>query len=138
MVDLGLVHAYQDSIQPQTQTLDLLISKLTQDWRFDYASQGPPEDSSYAARLAWLQYLTLVIRMALEFQEQKYYQDMDTLFTYLEPVVGEDWRFSMLRYMHCQRSKDECLQYLEKVKRYAADHPDDRAVEGALRQLEQE
>jgi hypothetical protein len=55
IVDLGLVHAYQDSIQPQTHTLDLLISKLTQDWRLDYASQGPPRDSSYAARVAWVQ-----------------------------------------------------------------------------------
>lgn len=137
LVDLGLVYTYQDSIQPQNQILDLLISKLTQDWRLDYASQGSPKDSSYAARFAWLQYLTLVIRMALEFQEQRYYQDMDTLFTYLEPVVGEDWRFSMLRYMHCHQSKEECLQYLEKLKKYAADHPDDQAVQGALRQLEE-
>ncbi len=136
IVDLGLVHAYQDSVQPQNQILDLLISKLTQDWRLGYASQGPPKDSSYAARVAWLQYLTLVIRMALEFEEQRHYQDIDTLFTYLEPVVGEDWRFSMLRYMHCQRSKDECLQYLEKLKKYAVDHPDDRAVQATLKQLE--
>lgn len=137
IVDLGLVHAYQDSIQPQTLTLDLLISKLTQAWTLQYASQGAPKDSSYAARIAWLQYLTLVIRMALEFEEQKHYQDMDTLFTYLEPVVGEDWRFSLLRYEHCRRSKDECFQYLEQLKKYAADHPDDRAVQGALRQLEE-
>ncbi|MGB2980634.1 MAG: hypothetical protein WBC77_05260, partial [Candidatus Zixiibacteriota bacterium] len=137
IVDLGLVHVYQDSIQPQTRSLDLLISKLTQDWRLDYASQGPPKDSSYAARVAWVQYLTLVIRMALEFKEQKHYQDMDTLFTYLEPVVGEDWRFSFLRYEHCLRSKEECLQYLEKVKKYAADHPDDPAAQGALQQLEE-
>ncbi|MGB2805316.1 MAG: hypothetical protein WBD64_10535 [Candidatus Zixiibacteriota bacterium] len=137
IVDLGLVHAYQDSIQPQTRTLDLLISKLTQDWRLDYASQGPPKDSSYAARVAWVQYLTLVIRMALEFKEQKHHQDMDTLFTYLEPVVGEDWRFSFLRYEHCRRSKDECFQYLEQLKKYAADHPGDRAAQGALQQLEE-
>ncbi|UCB51697.1 MAG: hypothetical protein JSV10_06830 [Candidatus Zixiibacteriota bacterium] len=137
IVDLGLVHAYQDSIQPETHTLDLLISKLTQDWRLGYASQGPPGDSSYAARFAWVQYLTLVIRMALQFEEQKHNQDIDTLFTYLEPVVGEDWRFSFLRYEHCLRSKDECLQYLEKIKKYASDHPDDRAVQGALRQLEE-
>jgi hypothetical protein len=136
IVDLGLVHAYQDSIQPQAHTLDLLISRLTQDWKLDYASQGLPRDSSYAARVAWMQYLTLVIRMALEFKEQKHYQDMDTLFTYLEPVVGEDWRFSMLRYMHCHQSKEECLQYLEKIKEYAAEHPDDRAVQAALRQME--
>ena len=125
IVDLGLVQAYQDSTQPQTRSLDLLISKLTQEWTLRYASQGPPEDSSYAARVAWLQYLTLAIRMALKFQEQKHYQDMDTLFTYLEPVVGEDWRFSLLRYEHCLRSKEECSRYLEKVKEYAADHPDD-------------
>ena len=136
IVDLGLVQAYQDSTQPQTRSLDLLISKLTQEWTLRYASQGPPEDSSYAARVAWLQYLTLAIRMALKFQEQKHYQDMDTLFTYLEPVVGEDWRFSLLRYEHCLRSKEECSRYLEKVKEYAADHPDDRAVHAALKQLE--
>jgi hypothetical protein len=136
IVDLGLVHAYQDSVQPQTHTLDLLISKLTQEWTLQYASQGPPRDSSYAARFAWVQYLTLVIRMALEFQEQKHNQDMDTLFTYLEPVVREDWRFSFLRYEHCHRSEEECLRYLEKIKRYAADHPDDRAVQAALKQWE--
>jgi hypothetical protein len=137
IVDLGLVSAYQDSIQPQAPTLDLLISKLTNEWKLQYASQGPPEDSSYAARVAWLQYLTLVIRMALSFQEQKHYQNMDTLFTYLEPVVGENWRFSMLRYMHCRRSKEDCLEHLERIKDYAAQHPDDRAVQGALRQLEE-
>jgi hypothetical protein len=137
IIDLGLVYAYQDTIQPQTHYLDLLVSKLTRDWRLRYASQGAPKDSSYAARVAWLQYLTLLIRMAPEFEKAKRYQKLDSLFVYLEPAVGGDWRFPMLRYMHCHQSKDQCLQYLKKVERYASDHPDDRAVLGALRQLEE-
>jgi hypothetical protein len=135
IVDLGLVHAYQDSVLHQTHYLDLLVSKLTRDWGLQYASQGAPKDSSYAARVSWLQYLTLLIRMAPEFEKAKRRQELDTLFVYLEPVVGEDWRFYMLRYMHCHQDEDQCLQYLKKVEGYAADHPDDRAVQGALQQL---
>lgn len=138
LVDLGLVYVYQDIIRPQDENLDLLISKLTQDWKLGYASQGPPKDSSYAARIAWLQYLTLLIRMAPEFEKAKRYSDMDTLFVRLEPVVGEDWRFSMLRFMVCHQRDEECRKYLDKVKKYAAEHPDDRAVQAALQQLEKE
>jgi hypothetical protein len=75
--------------------------------------------------------------MAPEFEKAKRHLELDTLFVYLEPVVGEDWRFSMLRYMHCHRNEDQCLQYLKKVERYAADHPDDRAAQGALHQLKE-
>lgn len=138
IVDLGLVHAYQDSIQPQNHTLDLLISNLTQDWRLRYASEGAPKDSSYAAQVAWLQYLTLLLRLTPEFEKEKRYEDMTTLFTYLEPVVGEDWRFPAVRYMHCHKSEEECHQYLERVRQYAADHPDDLQVQAALTQLENE
>jgi hypothetical protein len=138
IVDLGLVHAYQDSIQSPERILDRLTSELTRAWQLDYASQGMPQDTRYAARFPITQYLTLLLRFLPEFEKQKRHQDMDTLFTYLKPAVGEDWRFSMLRYMHCHRSKEECLPYLEKVKKYAADHPDDRAVQGALQKLEQE
>lgn len=137
IVDLGLVHAYQDSVRSQTHYLDLLVSKLTGEWELHYASRGAPEDSSYAARIAWLQYLTLLIRMASEFEKAGRFSDLDTLFSYMEPVVGDDWRFLMLRYIHCHQSKDQCLQYLKKVERYAADHPDDRAVQGALQQLKE-
>ncbi|NIM97442.1 MAG: hypothetical protein GTO24_04970 [candidate division Zixibacteria bacterium] len=136
LVDLGLVCAYQDSAQSQGEILDLLISGLTQRWQLRCASQGSPRDSSYAAQVAWLQYLTLLLRMVPVFEEQKRYQDMDMLFAHLEPVVGEDWRFPAVRYMHCHKSEEECRQYLERVKRYAADHPDDHRVQGALEQLE--
>lgn len=138
LVDLGLVYAYQDSVQSQSEILDLLISGLTQRWQLRYASQGSPEDSSYAAQVAWLQYLTLLLRMVPVFEEQKRYQDMDTLFAHLEPVVGEDWRFPAVRYMHCHKSEEECRQYLERVRQYAADHPEDARVQGTLRQLENE
>jgi hypothetical protein len=120
IVDLGLVHAYQDSIQPQNHTLDLLISNLTQDWRLRYASEGAPKDSSYAARATWLQYLTLVIRMALEFEEQKHYQNMDTLFTYLEPVVSDDWRFSFSEFtppLHSWKTSDGSFHHREATAR---------------------
>jgi len=137
IVYLGLVYAYQDSIQPQNQILDQLISKFTKSWQLRYASQGLPEDPRYAARVAVIQYLSLLLILLPEFEKQKRYQDMDSLFTYLEPVVGEDWRFPMLKYMHCHQAEEECGKYLEEVRKYAADHPDDRAVQGALRQLEE-
>ena len=136
VVDLGLVYAYQDSAQPQSKILDLLMSKLTREWKLQYASQGAPKDSSYAARVAWLQYLTLLIRMAPEFEKAGRYSDLDTLFAYMEPVVGENWRFPMLKYQYCHQTEDQCAEYRERVKAYAADHPDDRAVQAALRQLE--
>jgi hypothetical protein len=136
IVDLGLVHAYRDSIQSRNQILDQFMSELTGSWQLRYASQGMPHDTRYAARFSIIQYLTLLLRLLPEFEKQERHQDMDTLFTYLEPAVGEDWRFSMLRYMHCHQSKEECLQYVEKIKEYAASHPDDRAVQAALRQLE--
>jgi len=136
IVDLGLVHAYQDSVQPPQEILDRLMFQLTGNWRLDYASRGMPQDTRYAARFPIVQYLTLLLRFLPEFEKHERYQDMDTLFTYMEPAVGENWRFSMLRYMHCHQSKEECLQYLERIKEYAADHPDDRAVQAALKQLE--
>jgi hypothetical protein len=136
IVDLGLVHAYQDSVQSQSQILDQLMFKLTNGWQLYYASQGMPQDTRYAARFPIIQYLTLLLRFLPEFEKQERHQDMDTLFTYLEPAVGEDWRFSMLRYMHCHQGKEDCLEYLERIKDYAAEHPDDRAVQAALNQLE--
>jgi hypothetical protein len=136
LVDLGLVLAYQDSIIPQSEILDRLISRLTQSWQLRYASQGSPEDSSYAAQIARLQYLTLLLRLIPEFEEEKRYQEMDTLFTYMKPVVGEDWRFPAVRYMYCHKSEEECQQYLDEVKQYAAEHPDDQRVQGALQQME--
>ena len=138
IVDLGLVHAYQDSVQSQNQILDQLMFGLTDRWQLRHASQGMPQDTRYAARFPIIQYLTLLLRFLPEFEKQKRYQDMDTLFSYLEPAVGEEWRFSMLRYMYCHQSKEVCLQYLEKIKEYATDHPDDRAVQAALNQLQNE
>jgi hypothetical protein len=136
IVDLGLVHAYQDSIQSPARILDQLMSGLTGSWQLDYASQGMPLDTRYAARFPLIQYLTLLLRFLPEFEKQERYQDIDTLFGYLEPAVGEDWRFSMLRYMHCHQSKENCLGYLERIEDYAAEHPDDRAAQAALKQLE--
>jgi hypothetical protein len=137
IVDLGLVYAYQDSIQPQTRYLDLLMSKLTGEWKLHYASRGAPEDPSYAAHVAWLQYLTLLIRMAPEFEKAERFSDLDTLFVYMEPVVGDDWRFSMIRYVHCRQSKDQCLVYLKEVENYATANPNDQAVKGALQKLKE-
>jgi hypothetical protein len=138
LVDLGLVYAYQDSVQPRSETLDLLMTRLTGEWKLKYASQGAPRDSSYAAQVAWLQYLTLLIRMAPEFDKAGHYSDLDTLFVYMDPVVGDDWRFSMLRYQYCHQTDAQCSEYRERVKAYAADHPDDRMVQAALKQLERE
>ncbi len=136
LVDLGLIYAYQDSVEPQSKTLDLLISRLTQEWRLEYASQGEPKDSSYAARVAWLQYLTLLIRMAPKFDRAERYSDLDTLFARMDSVVGNDWRFSMLRYQYCHETQDQCAEYREKVKAYAAEHPEDGAARSAFKQLE--
>ncbi len=135
VVDLGLVYSYQDSIQQQADVLNLLMSKLTGEWKLEHATQGAPKDSSYAARVAWLQYLTLIIRMAPKFEKAGRYPDLDTLFAYIEPVVGDDWRFSMLRYQYCHQTDAQCSEYRERVKAYAADHPKDGAVRAALRQL---
>lgn len=135
IVDLGLVHAYQDSVQSQSQILDQLMFGLTERWQLRYASQGMPQDTRYAARFPIIQYLTLLLRFLPEFEKQERHQDMDTLFTYLEPVVGEEWRFSMLRYMYCHQSKEECLPYLQKVRKYAAEHPDDGAAQAALQYM---
>ena len=136
IVDLGLVLAYQDSIQSPAHTLDQFMSGLTGSWQLNYASQGMPQDTRYAARFPLVQYLTLLLRFVPEFDRQGRHQDIDTLFAYLEPAVGQEWRFSMLRYMYCRQGKEDCLQYLESVKEYSAEHPDDRAVQAALKQLE--
>ena len=136
IVRLGLVSTYQDSIQLQGQILDKLISKLTKSWQLRYASQGLPADPSYAARFGAIQYLSLLLIFMPEFEKQQRYQDMDTVFTYLEPVLGEDWRFSALRYEFCHQAAEKCRDYLEKVKEYAVAHPDDPAVQRALEELE--
>lgn len=136
VVYLGLVYAYQDSIEPQNQVLDQLVSKLTKSWQLHYASQGFPADPRYAARVAVMQYLSLLLSTLPEFEKQKRYEDMDTLFTYLEPILGADWRFPASRYKFCHRTEEECRVYLEKVKQYAAAHPDDPSVQGVLDDLD--
>lgn len=136
IVYLGLVYTYQDSIQPQNQVLDQFMSKLTKSWQLRYASQGFPEDTRYAARVFVIQYLSLLLITLPEFEKQKRYEDMDTLFTYLEPVLGADWRFLASRYKFCHRTEEECRSYLEKVKEYAVAHPDDPSVQGVLDDLE--
>ena len=83
-----------------------------------------------------IQYLTLLFRYVPEFEKQKRYEEIDTLFTYLEPVVGEDWRFSALRYEFCHKTEEKCRQYLEKLKQYAAEHPDDPKVQGVIQEFE--
>lgn len=136
IVRLGLVYTYQDSIQLQGQILDKLISKLTKSWQLRYASKGLPTDPSYAARFGVIQYLSLLLIFVPEFEKQKRYEDMDTLFTYLGPVLDADWRFPALRYKFCHRTEEECRGYLEKVKQYAAAHPDDPSIKGVLDDLE--
>jgi hypothetical protein len=136
IVYVGLVYAYQDSIQPQNQILDQVISKLTKSWQLRYASQGFPEDTRYAARVFVIQYLSLLLITLPEFEKQKRYQDMDTVFTYLEPVLKKDWRFSAIRYKYCHQTAKKCRDYLEKVKEYAVGHPDDPSVQGVLDDLE--
>ena len=136
MVYLGLVYAYQDSIQPQNQLLDQLISKLTKTWQLRHASRGLPDDLQDAIKNGMIQYLSLLLFFLPEFEEQKRYQDMDTIFTYLEPVLGEDWRFPALRYKFCHQTEEECRQYLDKLKQYAAEHPDDPKVQGVIQEFE--
>ncbi|MGB8657397.1 MAG: hypothetical protein WCE90_06375 [Candidatus Zixiibacteriota bacterium] len=136
IVDLDLIETYQDPVQPRNRILDHLISKLTRGWELRYASKGMPQDQSYAARVASIQYLTLLIRLVPEFEEQKRYQDIETLYAYLEPVVGEDWRFQLLRYKSCHQPEEKCQEYLTRLKQYAARHPDDPRVQEALRGLE--
>jgi hypothetical protein len=138
IVYLGLVYAYQETVQPKGKILDRVLFKLRQDWELRYASQGSPKDSSYAAQVVWLQYLTMLMHMAPEFEKAKRYQDVDTLFTYMEPVIGESWRFPVLRYMYCHQAEEKCHEYLEKFRKYAAEHLDDRSVQATLRQLENE
>lgn len=136
IVYLGLVHAYQDSIQPQNQLLDQFISKLTQSWQLRHASRGLPDDLQDAIKNGMIQYLSLLLVFTPEFEKQKRYQDMDTLFTYLEPVVGEDWRFPALRYKFCHQTEEKCRQYLDKLKQYAAEHPDNPKVQGVIQELQ--
>jgi|GEM_PF-895947 len=137
IVYLGLVHAYQASIQPQDQLLDQLLFKLTQSWQLSHASRGLPDDLQDAIKNGMIQYLSLLLAFAPEFEKQKRYQDMDTLFTYLEPVVGEDWRFPALRYKFCHQTEEKCRQYLDELKQYAARHPDNPQVQGAIQELQE-
>ncbi len=132
----GLVYAYQDSIQPKSQILDHLLSKLTKSWQLRYASKGFSKDKRYASRVGVTQYLTLLLHILPEFEKQRRYLDMDTLFTYLEPVLGEEWRFSALRYKYCHSKEKDCRRYLKKLKRYAIRHPDDFQVQAVLKELE--
>ena len=136
IVYLGLVHTYQDSVQPRNEILDQLISKLTKSWQLRHASRGLPANLQAAIKNGMIQYLSLLLIFAPEFEKQKRYQDMDTLFTYLEPVVDADWRFPALRYKFCHQTEEECRQYLDKLKQYAAEHPDDPQVPGVIQELE--
>ncbi len=138
IVYLGLVYGYQASIQPQNQILNQLISKLTQDWQLRHASRGLPADRGDAIKNGMIQYLSLLLIFAPEFEKQKRYQDMDTLFTYLEPVVVADWRYYALRYKYCHQTEEECRSYLEKLKQYTAIHPDDRSIQQVLKEFEKE
>jgi len=133
IVDLGLIKAYQDTVQPQDQILDRLISKLSRSWKLTYASKGMPDDQSYAASLPCLQYLTLLIRFVPEFDHGKRYEDIDTLFTYLEPALSKNWRFYYLRYEYCHKSKEECQKYLDILKRIALEHPEDKMLQETMR-----
>ncbi len=135
IVDLGLIKAFQDTAQPRDQILDRLISKLTRSWKLTYASMGIPDDQSYAARFPSMQYLTLLIRFAPEFDQGKKYEDMDTLFTYFEPALSKDWRFYYLRYRYCHKDKDECRMYLDRLKQYASEHPEDEMLQETLRDI---
>jgi len=135
IVDLGLIKAYQDTIQAQDQILDQLISKLTRRWKLTYASKGMPNDKSYAACFPYLQYLTLVMRFAPEYDHGKKYEDMDTLFNYLEPALSKDWRFYYLRYGYCHKTKEECRKYLDRLKQCASENPDDSILKETIRDL---
>lgn len=136
LVDLGLVYAYQDPIQPRSKLLDLFILRVNKSWLLSYASMGAPKDTSYAAQVPRIQYLTALLRLVPEFEESKRYQDMNLLFERLEPTLGEDWRFLVLRYKHCHKIEEECQKYMYKLKQYAAQHPDDRKVQEAVKELE--
>lgn len=138
IVDLGLIKAYQDTVQPQDQILDQLISKLKRSWKLTYASKGMSNDQSYAAQLPTLQYLTLLIRFAPEFNHTKKYEDTDTLFSYLEPALNQDWRFYYLGYEYCHKTKEECKKYLDRIKQIASEHPEDKTLQETMHDLESE
>ena len=135
IVDLGLIKAYQDTVLPQDQILNRLISKLTRSWKLTYASKGIPNDQSYAARFPSVQYLTLFMRFAPEYDHRKRYEDMDTLFLYLEPALSQDWRFYYLRYACCHKSKETCQKYLDRLKQFASEHPEDEMLQETMRDL---
>jgi len=138
IVDLGLIKAYQVTVQPQDQILDQLISKLTRSWKLTYASKGMPNDKSYAACLPFLQYLTLLMRFAPEYDHAKKYGEMDTMFTFLEPVLSQDWRFYYLRYEYCHKYEEECKKYLDRIRQIASEHPEDKILQETMRDLESE
>jgi hypothetical protein len=138
IVDLGLIKTYQDTIQPQDQILDQLISKLTRNWKLTYASRGIPDDKSYAARFPSIQYLTLLIRFAPEYDHMKKYEDLDTLFTYLEPALRQNWRYHYLGYEYCHKSKEACQNYLDKLKQLASEHPEDEMLQETMHDLDSE
>jgi len=138
IVYIGLVHAYQDSIGTEDQLLDRLVLRLTQSWQLHYASRGFPPDPQDAIRNGMIQYLSLLLVLVPEFEKRKRYQDMDFLFARMEPVAGEDWRFSALRYKFCHKTKEECGRYLDKLKQYVAEHPDDPNAREVSRELEDE
>jgi hypothetical protein len=135
IVDIGLIKAYQDTTLPRDRILDRLISNLTRNWKLAYASKGLPDDKSYAARFPSIQYLTLLIRFSPEFDHAKKYEDLDTLFAYLELALSQDWRFHYLRYEYCHKSKEACQKYLDKLKQFASEHPEDEMLQETMRDL---
>ena len=135
IVDLGLIKTFQDTAKPRDQILDRLISKLTRSWKLTYASMGIPGDQSYAARFPSVQYLTLLIRFAPEFDQGKKFEDMDTLFAYFEPALSKNWRFYYLRYRYCHKDKDECRMYLDRIEQIASQHPEDKILQQTIHDL---
>ncbi|MGB5107725.1 MAG: hypothetical protein WBP29_10835 [Candidatus Zixiibacteriota bacterium] len=124
LVSVGLVFSYESPPRTSRQIYSQLLDKMKKEWQLSEASRGMPE-AQLAIRNCTIQYLTMAM-----IEGSQMHRDGDTtmlveFFQILDPVCSANWQFNMARYSLCTEAAEQCSSYLQRIKDYAASHPDD-------------
>lgn len=136
LVSVGLVFSYESPPRTSRQIHSQLLDRMKKEWQLSEASRGMP-DAQLAIKNCMIQYLTMAMIEGAQMHRDSDSTMLVEFFQILDPVCSANWQFNMARYSLCTEAADQCSLYLQRIKDYAAAHPDDAMVQRFLERLEE-
>ena len=136
LVSIGLVFSYESPPRTSRQIHSQLLDKMKNEWQLSEASRGMPE-AELAIKNCMIQYLTTSMIEGAQMHRNGDSTMLIEFFQILDPVCSANWQFNMARLSLCTESAEQCDRYLQRIKDYAASHPDDALARKFLDRLDE-